>query len=175
MSEHFINLNCANCGAKLNVYDDMQRFACGYCGTEMVVQRRGGTVALKAVTEAIQKVQIGTDKTAAELALVRLRQDRGEIVTQFSAVKPASALPWGCSFTLTLVFFGLGLWASNGGWGFFGLVLIVLSAFPLIFNSVEKEKESDWLKSKAEFDSKVASIDQEIARQIEIVSGSTKS
>jgi predicted RNA-binding Zn-ribbon protein involved in translation (DUF1610 family) len=67
MSDRFINLNCAHCGAKLDVYDDMERFACGYCGTEMIVQRRGGTVALKAVTEAIQKVQIGTDKTAAEL------------------------------------------------------------------------------------------------------------
>ena len=75
MSEQFVNLNCANCGAKLDVYVDMERFACGYCGTEMVVQRRGGTVALKAVTEAIKNVRIGTDKTAAELALVRLDQD----------------------------------------------------------------------------------------------------
>jgi DNA-directed RNA polymerase subunit RPC12/RpoP len=75
MSDSFIKLNCANCGAKLDVYDDMDRFACAYCGTEMVVQRRGGTVALKAVTEAIRKVQIGTDKTAAELALVRLDKE----------------------------------------------------------------------------------------------------
>jgi ribosomal protein S27E len=63
-NDHFINLNCANCGAKLEVYDDMERFACGYCGTELIAQRRGGTVALRAVTEAIKKVQIGTDKTA---------------------------------------------------------------------------------------------------------------
>src|ERR1039457_5902622 len=59
MSDHFINLTCANCGGKLEVYDDMERFACGYCGSEMLVQRRGGTVILKAITEAIQKVQIG--------------------------------------------------------------------------------------------------------------------
>ena len=74
MADHFINLNCANCGAKLEIYDDMERFACGYCGTELIAQRRGGTVALRAVTEAIKKVQIGTDKTAAELALLRLNQ-----------------------------------------------------------------------------------------------------
>src|ERR1039457_3769668 len=67
MPEHFINLNCANCGGKLEVYDDMDRFACGYCGTQMLVQRRGGTVAIRAVTEAIERVQVGTDKTAAEL------------------------------------------------------------------------------------------------------------
>jgi DNA-directed RNA polymerase subunit RPC12/RpoP len=77
MSETFINLNCANCGAKLDVYDDMERFACGYCGAEMIVQRRGGTVALKAVTEAIKKVAVGTDKMAAELALARLNQESG--------------------------------------------------------------------------------------------------
>jgi ribosomal protein S27E len=83
-SERFISLNCANCGAKLDVYDDMDRFFCSYCGTGLIVQRRGGTVALKAVTEAIKKVQIGTDKTAAELAIARyeselkgLREDEG--------------------------------------------------------------------------------------------------
>src|ERR1700734_3064652 len=79
MDEHFINLNCANCGAKLDVYDDMERFSCGYCGTELIVQRRGGTVALKNVTEAIKRVQVGTDKTAAELALVRLDQESARL------------------------------------------------------------------------------------------------
>jgi len=72
MAAGYISLNCASCGAKLDVYEDMERFSCSYCGTELIVQRRGGTVALKAVTEAIRKVQIGTDKTAAELAIPRL-------------------------------------------------------------------------------------------------------
>jgi ribosomal protein S27E len=75
MADHFIKLNCANCGAKLDVYDDMDRFACGFCGTELIAQRRGGTIALKAVTEAIKRVQVGTDKTAAELALARLNEE----------------------------------------------------------------------------------------------------
>ena len=79
MSDHFIYLRCTNCGAKLDVYDDMERFSCGYCGTELIGQRRGGPVALKAVPKAIQKVQIGTDKTAAELALVRLNKESGRL------------------------------------------------------------------------------------------------
>jgi hypothetical protein len=33
------------------------------CGTEVVVQRRGGTVVRKAVTEAIRRVEIGTEKS----------------------------------------------------------------------------------------------------------------
>jgi hypothetical protein len=75
MPENFITLKCQSCGGKLDVYEDMERFACAYCGTEMIVQRRGGTVALKLVQEAIKKVQVGTDKTAAELALVRLNDE----------------------------------------------------------------------------------------------------
>jgi hypothetical protein len=57
-----IKLSCISCGAKLNVYDDMERFFCGYCGTGMSVQRRGGAVILKTLTEAIQKVQVGTTR-----------------------------------------------------------------------------------------------------------------
>jgi ribosomal protein S27E len=79
VADRFIPLNCQSCGAKLEVYDDMTRFACGYCGVELLVERRGGTVVLKAVTEAIQKVQIGTDKTAAELALPRLERELLEL------------------------------------------------------------------------------------------------
>jgi ribosomal protein S27E len=79
MPERFIHLKCRSCGAQLDIYDDMTRFACGYCGTEMLVERRGGTVALRAIEEVIHKVQIGTDKTAAELALIRLRDEREKL------------------------------------------------------------------------------------------------
>ena len=95
MPSEFISLKCQSCGAKLDVYPDMERFACGYCGTEMMVQRRGGTVGLKAITEAIRDVQVGTDKTAAELALVRLqneisilRQEHGKAVANVRAMGP---------------------------------------------------------------------------------------
>jgi hypothetical protein len=60
----------------------MNRFACGYCGTEQVVERKGGTVALKPITDAIARVQVGTDKTAAELALNRLPQELNAIISQ---------------------------------------------------------------------------------------------
>ena len=53
----------------------MDVFACGYCGNQQMVERKGGTVALKRVVDAIQRVQTGTDKTAAELALRRLGEE----------------------------------------------------------------------------------------------------
>jgi len=74
MSDKFVNLSCANCGAKLEIYNDMDRFACGFCGAEMLVHRRGGTVALKVVMNAAKKVRIATDKTAPESAIVRLEE-----------------------------------------------------------------------------------------------------
>ncbi len=82
MPDQFISLRCSGCGAKLDVYDDMDRFTCRYCETEMVVQRRGGTVALKTVTDAIREVRMGTDKTAAELAITRYEKDLGELYAQ---------------------------------------------------------------------------------------------
>ena len=53
----------------------MDLFACSYCGTQQVVQRRGGTVALKLVSDAIARVQVGTDRTASELAIRRLKDE----------------------------------------------------------------------------------------------------
>jgi hypothetical protein len=75
MADDFIPLRCPQCGAALQVYGDMERFACSYCHTETVVQRRGGTVMLRAVVDVIAKVQSGTDRTAAELALPRLEAE----------------------------------------------------------------------------------------------------
>lgn len=70
-----IKLNCQNCGSSLNISQDMENFACGYCRTAQIVERKGGVVQLRKVTDAIGKVQRGTDKTAAELALTGLPQE----------------------------------------------------------------------------------------------------
>ena len=56
----------------------METFACGYCGTSQHVVRSGGTVSLH-LGEAIAKVQRGTDRTASELAVRRLKEDLAEI------------------------------------------------------------------------------------------------
>jgi hypothetical protein len=56
----------------------MTRFACAHCGSEMIAEHRGSTIILKSVQDAIQKVQACTGKTAAELAIVRLRQEISE-------------------------------------------------------------------------------------------------
>ena len=70
-----IPLNCAGCGAKLEIGPDMDVFACGFCGINQKVERIGGTIALRRIDESIRRVQQGTDRTASELALPRLKQD----------------------------------------------------------------------------------------------------
>jgi DNA-directed RNA polymerase subunit RPC12/RpoP len=77
-----IPLKCPGCGAKLDVSDEMDRFVCAYCGSELLTQRRGGTVALRPLTDAIAKVQVSTDKTAAELALRRLLDEQAVLKKQ---------------------------------------------------------------------------------------------
>ncbi len=70
-----LTLKCPSCGANLEISSDMEVSYCDYCGTRQIVERGSGTVALKLVSEAIARVQIGTDRTASELAIVRLRDE----------------------------------------------------------------------------------------------------
>lgn len=81
-----IALKCASCGAGLDIRPDMSQFACGYCGTNQVVERVGGTVSLKLLGDAIARVQASTDRTAAELAVRRLRDDLAVIQRQLDDV-----------------------------------------------------------------------------------------
>lgn len=82
-----LTLKCPSCGAALDITLDMERFACGYCGTEQVVQRQGGTVALTLVTEAISRVQVGTDRTAAELALRRINDEMAALDAEVQQIR----------------------------------------------------------------------------------------
>jgi hypothetical protein len=155
----------------VDVYDDIERFACGYCGTSLVIQRRGGTVALRAVTEAIKHVQMGTDKTAAELALVRLRRDRTELVAEFARVqRGADPRP---GKIIGIAVFGLGAWAAISGFGFVSALLLFIGFIVLLKGLDSGYKRSRWERARLEHQSKLEGIDREIARQLRIVSQSS--
>ena len=87
MSEQMkvVSLSCPNCGGALEIHGDMEQFACGYCGSAQTVERRGGTIALRLVADAVARVQAGTDKTAAELAIVRLEKEIASIYALWQA------------------------------------------------------------------------------------------
>ena len=74
-----INLTCPNCGAAIEVTEDLDRFACSYCGKEVLVKRAGGAVSLKPVLE---QVRDGAVRTASELAIQRLDGEIEELLEQ---------------------------------------------------------------------------------------------
>lgn len=86
-----ITLKCPSCGANLDITPDMTSFACGYCGTQQMVQRRGGSVSLKLIGEAIARVQLGTDRTTSELAIRRIREELASVEAQRSRLELAYA------------------------------------------------------------------------------------
>ncbi len=75
-----ITLSCPSCGAKLEITPTLDRFACSFCGQEHIVNRLGDTISLSPVVEAIHQVKIGVDKTAAELAIVRLQKEISDLM-----------------------------------------------------------------------------------------------
>jgi DNA-directed RNA polymerase subunit RPC12/RpoP len=69
-----VALSCPKCGARLEITARISVFACSYCLSNVMVERAGGIVSLSLV-DAVSLVQRGTDKTAAELAINRLKVD----------------------------------------------------------------------------------------------------
>jgi hypothetical protein len=87
-------MKCPECGAGLQISPTMESFACGYCGTSIRAVRQGGTVSL--VAEAIARIQTGTDKTAAELALIRLKDElkaNTQAIEQLKLTQPSVFAP----------------------------------------------------------------------------------
>lgn len=98
----FITLTCPNCSGRLQITDDINRFACMYCGVEHVVRRGGGIITLQPVVDELKKVntgisgvKVGVDRTASELAIQRLQSElneltrkRQELETVLNSLKP---------------------------------------------------------------------------------------
>ena len=78
----FIEMTCKSCGGKLKITPEIDDFACMYCGTEFRVRREGGIVALTPLVDEMRKVSVSTDKTASELAIIRLKEEISEIRKQ---------------------------------------------------------------------------------------------
>ena len=68
-------LKCPGCGAALQVRPSIDAFACSYCASSLQVNRGEGVVSLRLLTDAMQGIQRGTDRTAAELAIKRLSEE----------------------------------------------------------------------------------------------------
>jgi ribosomal protein S27AE/type IV secretory pathway TrbD component len=175
-----LKLSCVNCSAPLEIGADLERFACGYCGTNQVVERSGGTVALRRVADAIQAVQRGTDKTAAELAVPRLQRElaeaRKERAEALKAAEEKRARQLGgrrgLTFLVGLVIFFVGLilvtWLSSSesiGSAIFLITwawMISLVAIPTFVFFKVKLPPDERATALAPFDATIARIEQRI-------------
>jgi hypothetical protein len=75
----YVTLSCPSCGGRLEISAEIDRFACGHCGNEHIVNRSGGIVSISPIVEEIKKVSSGVDATAAELAIIRIEKEIKEL------------------------------------------------------------------------------------------------
>jgi DNA-directed RNA polymerase subunit RPC12/RpoP len=120
-----IKLACPSCGAKLELTEDVERFACSHCGNEHIVVRRGGIVSLKPVLEALEQVEAGTDRAASELAMARLEKEIYFLREELSKSDPGGGIA--CSGAMVFGFIGAFLLGSM----LFSLFLSFLSRQPV--------------------------------------------
>ncbi|WP_077003205.1 hypothetical protein [Variovorax sp. KK3] len=187
-------LRCAGCGANLEVDSDVDSLTCGYCKTPQEVVRRGGAIALKKVGDAIARVQRGTDKTAAELAIPRLERELAEreATRQRQLNEPArpparrrlsNAVIWMAIGVPVLLFVMVGMSAEGHVTGFFIHAVWALW-WTCIFGTIlgylflRFVRSRDRTKAKhlrddeinAEFEQETRKLRQQLARAREIVS-----
>lgn len=149
----FVTLSCPSCGGKLQITEDIDRFACAHCGQEHIVKRSGGIVTLAPVVDAIKRVEVGVDKTAAELAMARLEREIHDTGTERNRLAAESPRPGSVADLLGITGLGIGIltlactivlglsqgWGSIGGVIVIGVGLILLGALFLLFSHAGKE------------------------------------
>lgn len=144
----FITLTCPSCGAKLQVGNDIEQFACGHCGNEHRVQRAGGIISLAPVIEQIKHVQTGVDKTASELAIQRLKEEIKDIRKSMPSTGDGclSKIGYGFSFFALMVCLG-GIFTGDTGTLIGGIAAgIVLMGIGVWLGIKQDEKNSAKLK-----------------------------
>lgn len=105
----FITLSCPSCGHKLQITEDVERFACAACGNEHVVNRTGGIISLKPVIDGIKGVKVGVDKTSSELAIARLKEEIRSLESEMREIDTSRGNKgkpgfWG---SIVLIIFGI--------------------------------------------------------------------
>jgi predicted RNA-binding Zn-ribbon protein involved in translation (DUF1610 family)/uncharacterized membrane protein (DUF485 family) len=83
------SLKCSLCGTALKSTPDAGRFVCPACGSEVSIGRNHPNFSFESVIEAVAKLQAGTDKTFAELAIRRLQEELEDLQEQRQELEAA--------------------------------------------------------------------------------------
>lgn len=175
-----LSLKCPSCGAALEITSEMDRFACGFCGTEQIVQRQGGTVALRLLGDAISRVQLGTDRTAAELTLRRLREDMAALEQERLQVQPPPQSPATNIENAAIGFLFIGtpilsvVCYYREGFAMAALVIVIGTIFGAFFavsynTRVEAELKAHEAKQRTEFEGRSKALNAKIDEQLKLL------
>lgn len=181
----YITLSCPSCGGKLEITQDIERFACAHCGQEHIVKRGGGIVSLSPLVEGLKKVGIGVDKTAAELALERIPKELEALIAEKDNLLKESPYPEeyaligliiafliGCLLfviSLLVVIQNATAFVQNGDgeiwkslvFGIPGIVLIIFAILPFINRNTKRlEVKRVWEEKTGV---RIQALDQQIA------------
>lgn len=159
----FITLTCPTCGAKLKLNNSLSLLVCASCGNEHMIHRDGGAIYLAPLAQDVRQIRIGTDKTAAELAVSRLTKELDALNVEFEELINRSDDQWvdsgpakttialGGFFALIAV-----ITLASGSWGL-AIPCGAVAAFMLY----------DGFKSQAGRDEKINSLREEALAPIE--------
>jgi DNA-directed RNA polymerase subunit RPC12/RpoP len=82
----FITLSCPNCGGKLEITPETDRFSCKFCGMEHLVKHTGNAISLAPVLDGLKRVEgkfdqvlSGSDRLAAEQTIQRLKSEIADL------------------------------------------------------------------------------------------------
>jgi ribosomal protein S27E/cell division protein FtsB len=153
----FISLSCPNCGGKLTITSDVERFTCQFCGHEHIVRRSGGLVALEPVLkninaglnrvgEGMNQLGLNSEKQAAEQTISRLTKEVDELDKKVIQLGGDRIGHIGAS--LSMIALGVGMMIASAVMGWPGWVYLICLAFIAPFliwfitalKGVEKQK-----------------------------------
>ena len=146
----FIPLTCPSCGGKLEITEDIQQFACAHCGIEYLINRSTSVISLTPLVREIRKVQSGVDKTASELAIMRLKKEITFLENEFEEDIPNQKwyiqiiIVWGMGIFSGLLLSVIGIQLSS----YLLIVLGVIIAGYAIFKVYKYYNEYVVLKKK---------------------------
>jgi len=163
----FVTLSCPTCGGKLEITEDVDRFACGHCGNEHIVKRISGIVSIEPVVEELRKIGSGTDRTASELAIKRLTDEIKELRSKISYAKMGEDCGYAREFSLLLIIGGgiaiiCGIFSIVAGEGYGAFMGLVFGFIAIAAGWSTLEKISNEIK---EINSTVAWCEKQIRKK----------
>ena len=176
----FITLSCPNCGGKLNITADIERFACQYCGHEHIVRRSSGMVSLEPVVQVmksidsninlvgvgVNKLGFSSEKQVAEQTITRLKGEIANINTEIGQYDTSTGCGVSIAVSMGLGFLALLITAIAKGWSFWLILLFIGLVGLMVWVLISASKPDPKVKTLKE---DLARKQAELERNYEIV------